>query len=97
MMQHTGGPWKVRTTVDKSGDYDMAFYEVWAFPYGEEAGPMGIVSGLTRRDDAVLVASAPDLLATLRCIVAHPTRESGRRSSVCYEGTVSRRNSAGRN
>ena len=72
-MAHTPGPWKVQPG---SGDSEYAFNVV-----AGEPGSVVLVANVaaedhaTRRANARLVASAPDLLAALRELVAAPNKK----------------------
>ena len=61
-LKHTGGEWKVRKTVDESGDYPFPTYDIIAL---FEYGPQGIGTADQQPYNALLFAASPKLLAAL--------------------------------
>ena len=54
----TGGDWRVRKTVDESGDYPFPTYDILAvYPYG----PQGIACAYQNPYNAMMFAAAPIL------------------------------------
>jgi hypothetical protein len=65
-LKHTGGEWRVRKTVDESGDYPFPTYDILAV---HEWGPMGIACADQNPYNARLMATAPELLIELlKCV-----------------------------
>ena len=61
-LKHTGGKWVIRKTVDTSGDYPFPTYDILAvFEYG----PQGIGSAYQHPYNALLFASASEMLKVL--------------------------------
>lgn len=66
MNKFTKGPWKVRTDKDDDGDFTLFTYDVYAFPYGEEAGQQGVCYGASNKADMNLISAAPDMYEALK-------------------------------
>lgn len=60
---HTPGVWKVRKTIDNSGDYPVPDYDVLALM---EFGPQGVADAWQNPRNANLIALAPALASALR-------------------------------
>jgi hypothetical protein len=60
--KHAGGEWRVRTTVDESGDYPFPEYNIIAI---HKWGPEGVACAYQNPYNARLIASAPEMLETL--------------------------------
>lgn len=58
----TPGPWRVRTTIDTSGDYDFPTYDILAI---HEWGPEGISTAFQNPHNANLISSSIDLYHAL--------------------------------
>lgn len=61
----TPGEWRVRTTVDETGDYPFATYDVIAIrPWGAE----GVGTGYQNLPNALIQAAAPAMYAMLEAV-----------------------------
>jgi len=61
-FKHTSGKWKVRKTVDNSGDYPVPTYDIIAI---HEWGPEGVADVYQNPFNANLIAAAPDMLEAM--------------------------------
>ena len=65
-LKHTGGDWKIRKTVDETGDYPFPTYDILAvFEYG----PMFIGTANDHPYNAKMFASSPLMLGCLIDII----------------------------
>lgn len=64
-LQHTPGEWRIRKTVDESGDYPFPTYDILAI---KEYGPEGVACAYNPYN-ARLIAAAPEMLIELlKCV-----------------------------
>lgn len=64
-LQHTQGDWKIRKTVDESGDYPFPTYDILAV---HEWGPESVACAFQNPYNARLIAAAPEMLEELTTI-----------------------------
>ena len=61
-LQHTQGDWRIRKTVDESGDYPFPTYDILAV---HEWGPECVACAFQHPYNARLIATAPEMLEVL--------------------------------
>jgi hypothetical protein len=54
----TKGEWEARSRTEDDGDYPFTTYYVWSYPFGRDAGPVGICECIMRPGDSDFVAHA---------------------------------------
>ena len=64
-LQHTQGDWRIRKTVDESGDYPFPTYDILAV---HEWGPECVACAFQNPYNARLIAAAPEMLEELTTI-----------------------------
>jgi hypothetical protein len=62
-LKHTHGKWKIRTTIDDSGDYPFPTYDILAI---HDYGPEGVSTAYQNPYNARLIAAAPEMLDGIR-------------------------------
>ena len=61
-LKHTQGDWRIRKTVDESGDYPFPTYDILAV---HEWGPECVACAFQHPYNARLIAAAPEMLEAL--------------------------------
>lgn len=61
-LRHTQGDWRIRKTVDESGDYPFPTYDILAV---HEWGPECVACAFQHPYNARLIAAAPEMLEQL--------------------------------
>ena len=61
-LKHTQGDWRIRKTVDESGDYPFPTYDILAV---HEWGPESVACAFQHPYNARLIAAAPEMLEAL--------------------------------